>query len=148
MKLLSNEEILLTSNSDKLILTNYRIQMNEKSWGQSFSIGIFLEDISSIEVKYKSNMIMLLLGILSVLAGFYLSGKNSGDDEMLAGILIGGLLILIWWYSRKHIVSISSKGGAKLNFMVQGMGDEKISDFIHKVSLAKQNRVNQLGRIN
>jgi hypothetical protein len=147
MKLLPNEEILVSSNSDKLILTNHRIQLTEKSWGQSFSIGIFIEDISSIEVKYKSNTILLLVGILCVLVGFYMSGKSNGNEEMLGGIFLGGILILIWWLSRKHVVSITSNGGAKLNFMVQGMGDEKISDFVHNVSLAKQTRVNQLAKI-
>lgn len=61
MKLLPNENKLLTLNEDKIILTNLRIQMTDSVWGQSFSISIFLEDISSIESKYKSNIVQLII---------------------------------------------------------------------------------------
>lgn len=147
MKLLPNEENLVTSNGDKIILTNHRIQMTDSVWGQSFTVSIFLEDISSIEIKYKSNILLLILGAICVLGGFYMAGQHGGNDGMIGGLVLGGIFFAIWWFTRKHIISISSDGGASLNFMVQGMGDEKINNFVHDVSLAKQKRVNQLAKI-
>ena len=76
MKLLPNEEKLITSNEDKIVLTNHRIQMTDSFWGQSFTISIFLEDISSIEIKYKSNILLLILGAICVLGGFYMGFKQ------------------------------------------------------------------------
>ncbi len=143
MKLLPNEDRLLSSNGDKVILTNYRILMTESVWGQSFSISIFLEDISSIETKYKSNIFLLIIGAICVLVGFY-SATNGGGQAMVIGVVIGGIFFAIWWFTRKHIISISSNGGALLNFMVQGMDDDIINNFVYRVSLAKLTRVNQL----
>ncbi len=59
MKLLPNEEKLITSNEDRIILTNFRITKRDEIWGKSYRISIFLEDISSIEVHFKSNCIFL-----------------------------------------------------------------------------------------
>ena len=147
MKLLPNEEKLITSNADKIILTNHRIQMTDSVWGQSFTISIFLEDISSMEIKYKSNILFIILGVICVLGGVYTAGQHGGSEAMIGGLVLGGIFFALWWFTRKHIISISSDGGASLNFMVQGMGKDKIADFIHNVSLAKQTRVNQLHKV-
>lgn len=146
MKLLPNEETLITSNEDKIVLTNNRIQMNDSVWGQSYKISIFLEDISSIEIKYKSNVLFLFLGVICILGGLYMGGQ-SGSEEMIGGLVLGAVLIAIWWFSRKNIISISSNGGSSLNFLIQGMDEDTINDFIHNVSLAKQKRVNQLAKL-
>jgi hypothetical protein len=144
MKLLPNEEKIVTSNGDKIILTDHRIQMTDRLWGQSYTISIFLEDISSIEIKYRSRILLLVLGVASVLAGFFLAGQHRMNDEMISGLILGAIFFVIWWFTRKHIISISSNGGAKLHFIVQGMSDEKVNDFVYKLSVAKQTRVNQL----
>ncbi len=146
MKLLPNEEKLITSNENKIILTNHRIQMTDSVWGQSFTISIFLEDISSLEIKYKSNIIFIILGVIYLLGGVYMA-RQGGSEAMIGGLVLGGIFFALWWFTRKHIISISSDGGASLNFMVQGMGEDKIADFIHNVSLAKQTRVNQLHKV-
>lgn len=147
MKLLPNEEKLITSNEDKIVLTNHRIQMTDSLWGQSFTIWIFLEDISSIEIKYRSRIAFLILAAISVLTGYAMSIRFRGNPEMFSGLIVGGIFFALWWFSRKHVISISSNGGSALNFMVQGMADEKINDFAYKVSLAKLTRVNQLAKI-
>jgi hypothetical protein len=147
MKLLPNEEKLIISNADKIILTNHRIQMNDSVWGQSYTISIFLEDISSIEIKYKSNLIFIIFGVLSILAGVFLAGEHNGGQEIILGLVGGGVFLAFWWFSRKHIISISSDGGSVMKFIVSSMSDDKIADFIYNVSLAKQTRLNQLYRI-
>ncbi len=140
MKLLSNEKELLTSNGNKIILTNYRIQLKDSIWGQSFAIIIFLEDISSIEVKYKSNLLFIALAILSLLFTVY-SNNN-------IGFLISCIFFAIWWFTRKHIIAIAPNGGSVLNFQVEGMNDSVIYDFIDNVSSAKLNRIGELAQSN
>jgi len=139
MKLLPNEEKLITSDNNNIVLTNYRIQMTDSEWGQSFSISIFLENISSIEIKYKSSIILLILGAICAIGSIYLKNPE--------GFIICAILFAAYWFTRKHIISISSDGGSSLSFLVQGMDDEKINDFVHNVSLAKQTRVNQLYKL-
>lgn len=139
MELLPNEQKIVQSNDTKVILTNYRIHMNDSTWGQSYFINIFLEDVSTIEVKYKSNIWLLVVAAFLIFIGVYLRGTVSSF-----GIIAGVLFLVLWWFGRKHVVSISSNGGSVLNFIVQGMGDDEIEGFIQKVFLAKHTRVNEL----
>ena len=44
-------------------------------------------------------------------------------------------------------MTISSNGGASINLLVSGMGEDKIQDFMHKVATAKQARINHLYKI-
>lgn len=145
MTLLPNEQELVTSNGNKVILTTHRIQLTDKDWGYSYSIEIFLEDISSVEIRYRSNIILLLLGCLGILVGLYLFAQS--NDSVNYGFIAGIILLLIWWFSRRHIISISSDGGSSLNFEVGGMSSYLIEEFVGKVQLAKLNRVNQLYKI-
>lgn len=140
MKILSNETKIVTSNADKVIVTNYRIYLTDQKLGQSYTSSIFLEDISSIEIKYSSNIVLLALGVIGILIGFLV-------DEMILGFVAGVLFTILWWISRKHVIAVSPNGGSPMNILVQGMGEEKIADFVYKVSLAKQNRLNELYKI-
>lgn len=142
MKLLPSEEQLLIFIDKKIILTNYRIQIIESQWGKTSSIHIFLEDISSIETKYKNDIVPLILAPLFVLAGFYF-----GDIATIAGFVLGAIFTAIWWATRKSIISISSDGGSPINFTTQGIGKEKINDFVYTVLSAKLTRVNQLHKV-
>jgi hypothetical protein len=146
MKLLPGEEMLVASNENKIVLTSHRIQMTESVWGQSYTVSMFLEDISSMEVKYKSYVFFLFIGALSIVAGLYLATQGGESNAMLGGLVIGVIMFALWWFSRRHMVSISSNGGATLDFMVQGMSDEKIEKFLYDVNLAKHQRMNYLHR--
>ena len=142
MKLLQNEEKLISSNADKIVLTNQRIMLTDKVWGKSFKISICLENISSIESHYKSNILFLILGIFLTLGGLVMS--TQGDGDAMVGLVLGGVFIAIWWFNRKHIVTISSNGGSHLSFIVENMSNEKIDDFVTTVQDAKIKRVNLL----
>lgn len=142
MKLLQNEDKLISSNADKIVLTNQRIMMKDEIWGKSFKISIFLEDISSIETHYKSYMLFLIIGIILVFAG--LAMFKSGGLMAVGGLIVGGILIALWWFTRKHLVTISSNGGSHINFVVEQMSDDKIEDFVTDVQEAKLKRVNYL----
>src|SRR5690349_12164197 len=108
MMLLSNEEELVSSNGGKIILTNQRIHQDDRAWGNAYSITIFLEDISSIEMRYSSNMMFLILGIIAALFCSY--SFMSDSDGAPAGISLIATLgfFVLYWISRKHIVSITS----------------------------------------
>ena len=148
MTLLTNEYEILSSNENKIILTNQRIHMNEKDWGRSYSITIFLENISSIEIRYNSNIIFLVLGIISGLfcaANYFSSDRYSGNDNMLGYALIATIFFfLLYWFSKRHVISLSSNGGKPLNFKVSQMKDYAIEDFVDKLQEAKAQRMRDL----
>ena len=70
--------------------------------------------------------------------------SSQGDQFAFGSLIVGLVCIILWATSRKHIVTISSNGGARLNFLVHGMSNDKVEDFITKVQEAKSNRVNDL----
>jgi hypothetical protein len=55
---------------------------------------------------------------------------------MLGGLVIGVNMFAFWWFSRRHIVSIASNGDATLDFMVHGLGQDKIGKLLHDVHMA------------
>lgn len=151
MMLLSNETELVSSNGRKIILTNQRVHMTDREWGNDYSITIFLEDISSIETRYSGNM--LLFGISLVAAAFCFYFYVSGNNDAMAGIHTRSeeisstaaiVFFLFYWLSRKRIVSITSHGGKALNFEVGSLPEIEIQKFITQVQEAKLQRVGEL----
>lgn len=150
MILLTDEHEILSSNESKIVLTNYRVHMHEKEWGRSYSIFIFLEDISSIEIRYSSNVIFFILAIISALFSILIfsnSNIDSTNEHLLGyGVVATIFFIILYWISNSHVISISSDGGKPLNFQISKMGDDDITDFIYKVSEAKNLRISSLSK--
>jgi hypothetical protein len=141
MKKLNNEKNILVSDNDLITLTDHRIYLDEKMWGYNYYIEIYLENISSIEAKYASKPLFLILSILFLISFIFLGISENESSAMGIGLVLGLVFFLLWWRSRKHVLSISSNGGSKLNFSVEGFSDEKIEDFVWKLSQAKADRV-------
>jgi uncharacterized membrane protein (Fun14 family) len=131
MTLLENEE-KLDYLGNSVLLTNYRV-LNEH--GDKYKISIFLEKISSIVVHFKQNIFVLIAGIISLIVG--LAGANY-DLSIL--IVVGIVLIAVWWFTRKFVITISPDGGKDLDIEVKNTSSDRIEDFITKIQEAKQKK--------
>lgn len=140
MNLLSGERLLVSSNDDKIILTDQRIHMRDKT----YQITIFLEDISSIEHLYRNNIYYLLLAMLSFLLSIISIGSSAGIPAIYGGFILGGIFLTLWLGSRQRLIKIASKGGGALCFVADNMDEMHIEDFLHKVQEAKSNRLKDL----
>lgn len=141
MDLLLNEKLIISSNDDKVVLTNYRVFMKNKSWVNNYYISIFLEDISSVENKYTSKITYLFYALFSVLTSIIsINITNINIQQILTsiGVLAALIFFVLWSKSRKNIISITSNGGTKLEFLVDGMSEKNIENFINDVLNAKQ----------
>lgn len=141
MDLLLNEKLIISSNDDKVVLTNYRVFMKNKSWVNNYYISIFLEDISSVENKYTSKIMYLFYALFSVLTSIIsINITNINIQQILTsiGVLAALIFFVLWSKSRKNIISITSNGGTKLEFLVDGMSEKNIENFINDVLNAKQ----------
>lgn len=141
MDLLLNEKLIISSNDDKVVLTNYRVFMKNKSWVNNYYISIFLEDISSVENKYTSKITYLFYALFSVLTSIIsINITNINIQQILTsiGVLAALIFFVLWSTSRKNIISITSNGGTKLEFLVDGMSEKNIENFINDVLNAKQ----------
>jgi hypothetical protein len=144
MKLLPDEEILVTSNQEKIILTSQRVHLSDKQWGRSYQITLFLENISSIENVYKSNPVFLVVAGLSLAVGLVTIEREYEGGVAFAAFTIALVFLVLWLNSRSHVVTISSNGGGKLNFLVAGMSEAEVQDFVDKLEAAKAERLRQL----
>jgi hypothetical protein len=140
MTFLSNEEPIVTSNGSKIVLTNYRILMNDKSWGSAYMISIFLEDVSSIQTKYSSYIVLIILALLSFGFGGVLIAEELEQAAGLGAIAFGVMFILLYFFTRRHM----SNGGVATNFSISGMKNEAVEKFINDVSEAKLKRVQSI----
>jgi hypothetical protein len=149
MQLLSDEEILVSSNQDKIILTNQRIHQSDKQWGRSYQITLFLENISSIEALYKSNLILLVLAVVTFLAGLFAPAEGYMNDGTIRfGCFMFSIIFLaFWFYSKQQTVTIASNGGSKLNINVEKMSSASVVEFVDKVMAAKAERAEYLIRV-
>ena len=144
MNLLSNETILVKSNDDTIILTNLRIHMTSRKWGRSYQTTIFLEDISSIENAYKSNLSYLIFAIIAFFGGAIYIGNRDFILYTYMGLILGGIFLSLWLSNRGQQVTFCSKGGHSLSFFVDHMNSEQVEDFIQKVEEARIQRLRQL----
>src|SRR5580658_7309439 len=149
MQPLADEEILVNSNQDKIMLTNQRIHLSDREWGRAHQLTIFLENISSIEMIYKSNPLLVILMGVCLLVGLYASSRGYQSDTILQnGCFIFSVIFLVFWiFSKSRMVTIHSRGGSKLNFRVTGMKTSEVIGFIDKVIAAKAARAKYLARV-
>lgn len=146
IRLMPRESVIATFG-ENVILTDHRIHMNTYKWGHSSFTSIFLEDISSIQRKYKSKIVLLLIAALFFLVGIYfmIESRFRYEIEFAHRIfLVGIIFVIVWLFTRKNIVCIASDGNSTLEFETSGVSDDKIDGFIHEVSIAKQNRMIEL----
>jgi hypothetical protein len=139
--LFEGEEIITQSDDKTVTLTTHRLRYNSSSYDKAHIISIMLEKISSIEIHYKSWILFLLAGII-IIAGGLLAGANNQGEAMSAGIFVGLILVVIYYFTRRHVVTIASDGGANINFQTKGMKRETIIDFINKIEKAKNKKMN------
>lgn len=116
---IDNEELLLESTNHQVKLTTHRLRYYETSRKNADFTSIMLDKISSVELMYyKPSIWMLILGILTL------------------PILVGIIILLIFFLSRKHVVSVTSDGGKSILFETQGMKRQFLEDFIDEVEAA------------
>lgn len=139
MELFASEEFLVRSNNDRLVLTTHRLHLSSKEWGQAYSNTLFLEDISSVEIRYSSFVLGLMIGGFLILGGLMWAQQGS-VPPFNAATIAGGVFVLFYFLSRRHLVSITPNGGKPINFEIGSMSNEEVNDFIHKVQLAKERR--------
>jgi hypothetical protein len=131
--LIENEEVITTSNNNSVTLTNKRII---KRSGKDYLISMNLQNISTIEVRYKSFPLILALGVL-IAGGSIGAGVASREDTAFLPAILGGILIVVYFITRYHAVTISPNGGTKIGFQTQGMEQETVLEFINKIEQAK-----------
>jgi hypothetical protein len=130
IKPLEGEELISESQNGVCTLTNYRIYYSDVQFGKAYFLSILLENISSVEISYRSNIFILLFGILSVIIGVAVR------EALVLGLIFGMILILAYFLSRRHYIVISPNGGVKMKLLVKGMKTSEVLKFHNQIEQA------------
>ena len=90
------------------------------------------------------------MGILALVFsayGFLTSDRFGEETPLKVSLVVGAIFLALWWFSRRHIISIHSNGGKPLEFIVGQMSDAQIEHFFDKVQLAKAERMRELFKL-
>jgi hypothetical protein len=136
-RLPKEEDIILANN---ITLTNQRIWSEEKDWGSNSTTVFFLEDVSSVESRYTSNVIVLVVAALGILAAIF--GPNS-NIQTIGGCLTA-FCILVYFLTRRHVIKVTSHSSVSLSAEVRNMSKDEIETLIYDIQLAKAGRIKTL----
>lgn len=128
---ITNEEMILESSNNQLRLTTHRLRYHKTESRNSDFTSIMLDKISSIELTYyQSSVWVLIIGIVTI------------------PILFGIILIIYYFSSRRHVVSITPDGGKPIVFETNGLKREFLENFIDKVEASSMNLKKEILRKN
>ena len=143
MKLLADEKVIMSSDEDIVVLTNYRVCYNEVVGGASKYIGITLDAVASCAFVTKSRPLILALAIIAVLGGFLIGQK----DSVVLGFVLGAILAVVYFITRRAVLQISSNGGEHIVVPAKGLGRTKILDFLRTVEEAKLRYLGKMSKV-
>lgn len=136
--LLPEEKLIVVSNDKKVLLTNMRFIISDKSYYSSMQ----LEEISSVEVGYYADVKYLVVGVFSIfcIEQLFLNVKNNTTFLLIQLFSCLGI-VLIWYFFHRSIISLHSKNGKKISVLVNKKAFGKTAHFIHQIEQAKNERI-------
>ena len=135
--LFDDEQIINEQPYFKITLTNYRIIYQDKEYGKMYFCSIMLDQVSAIEIKYKSKPLLFLIGLLLFPIGIILAINMIPPFGFLA--LTSSLIFcLSFFITKKHVISITSNGTASIVIGTKSKANDKILYFINQIEEAKK----------
>ncbi|MBP6387064.1 MAG: hypothetical protein KA327_10645 [Pseudarcicella sp.] len=148
MNLFPDEYIVTESNNGELVLTTHRIWQKKGSLNSAQTKSIMLEHITSCQTNVRSNIVILLIGILAVIFGFFIDLHGSGrGSEIIKGtsFVTGIVLIITFYWTRKNQIIISSSS-ANIVADTSSLSQKSVENFIDKVENTKHKRLVQINK--
>ena len=125
IEMLKDEQVVLSSENDALILTTERVRYKSEVWGSSELVSMTLNSVASCVYKTKSYPIILILAAIVIVVAF----AERGDITAYL-VILSVILVVAYFLTRQAVLSISSNGGEAIVAPVKGMSQERITKFI------------------
>ena len=128
------DEVKLDTLTDSVVLTNQRIVRDHGDKCKDF---IFLEKISSIEMHYKNNLLLLIVGVIIFFTGIIFAAISHIPELGWFFLILGLGCIIAFIVTRHHVIIVSPDGGKSFKFEVSGVSSDRIDEFLTNVQAAK-----------
>jgi len=136
--------VISQSDNNEFTLTTHRIRQETKKWGKASLTSIMLEELCSCSLKYKRNIIALI--IAGIIGGIFLiSGIIEGSgDSIFFGLIALAIGFVFDNFTKKTVISFASNNGninlLMVNSIVKDAEKIEAKKIIDKVEAAKNER--------
>ena len=90
---------------------------------------------------------LVILGVVALLAGVALMSERQMQPYAMGAFVLGVLLIVAYFTSRKQIVKVASNGGDSIIMITTGTSHTMILAFVDLLEKAKHDRIGLRGPI-
>jgi hypothetical protein len=125
IEMLKDEQVVLSSENDALILTTKRVRYKSEVWGSTDLVSMTLNSVASCVYKTKSYPIILILAAIA-----FILAIAEHRDMAIYLVFLSVILIVAYFMTRQAVLLISSNGGEAIVAPVKGMSQERITKFI------------------
>lgn len=128
-----------------LTLTRDYVYQSHKKIGGKYAIYIFLKDISSIEISYKSHPIFIVLTIITAMLGLigynlmYILPDDYATNISIIASIVTIIFIILFFVTRFRILSI--KAHNKEQIIEKYSGGSEVEKFAKILVNAKQQAI-------
>jgi|APTNR8051073442_1049403.scaffolds.fasta_scaffold02011_13 hypothetical protein len=130
--LLPGEQVVMSSEKNILMLTTKRVRFDSEQVGSSSFVSITLDSVASCGVVTRSYPILLVLAALA-----FIGGLTRASDSPMALIGAAAILVIIYFATRRAIISIASNGGDAIQAPANGMKRSSLIEFLDAVESEK-----------
>ena len=145
MTLLPNEREIPLSVS-AITLTTHRLRLVSSQRGPFRIVSMMLDELASCAAVKRE--VPLLLTLAAVIAGLGIAmsifGQNVGPAAAIVGLLVGGLIAILYLATRHTVLVFASGGGSKIEISTGHMDPGMIVELIDTIEQAKDQRARSL----
>ena len=130
--LLPGERVVMSSDTDTLVLTNHRVRYDSTEFGRSMFIGITLDSLASCGLVTQSSPVLLLLAGLAAIAAFI-----AGGNITVILLVVAVVLVIAYVLTRRAVIFVASNGGQSIAVPTKGMARPAIIAFLEAIEREK-----------
>lgn len=128
--LLAGESLILSSDDDQLVLTNYRVKYEVVSRSSSSYKCIPIDKVAACVLNTRSYPVLLILAAITLLAIFM-----APEAAQRAGAGITALiLVALYFGTRKGQIEVFSDAGKSIAIPTKGLSHEQVKRFLEAVA--------------
>jgi hypothetical protein len=139
---MDGEQKILESGDGDFVVSSHRVRMTKERLGSSEHTTIPIDSVTSYEVDYESNPLLLglaLVGVVAVVWGLV----NEEPGSALVGGFVTTVLTLLFFYLRERTLSISSPTES-IDLKLEGVSLDEAVCVIEDIEEARRSRLEQL----